>query len=323
MHPLQTIPPLIDTTEIDSLKNIGNKLVEKADALATMDKEEFISTITTDASQLFTADSLEYIIRGFIGFGLKVLAAFAIYAVGMWVIRKTKRILAKVFQKKNTDKGLASFVTSLVSISLTIILIIITVGALGINTTSLAALLAAGGMAIGMAMSGTVQNFAGGIMILVFKPFKVGDFIEAQGFSGNVTGIDIFSTKLTTPDNKVIMIPNGALSNGIINNYSRQEYRRVDWVVGVEYGTDFEKAKEVLTKLINSDPRIGTVPDKPFVGIQTLNASSVDIIIKVWVKKEDYWDVFYDFNAKVYKSLPEHGIGFPFPQMDVWLRKQG
>jgi small conductance mechanosensitive channel len=203
---------------------------------------------------------------------------------------------------------------------MTIILIVITISTLGINTTSVAALLASGGVAIGFAMSGTLQNLAGGVMILAFKPFKNGDYIEAQGYAGTVDSIDIFNTKITTPDNKMIMIPNGILSNGTINNYSKQDFRRVDWIIGIEYGSDFEKASETIQSILSGDPRILSEPAKPFVGIETLNASSVDVVVKVWVKTSDYWDVYYDYNALFYKKLPEHGINFPFPQLDVWFR---
>lgn len=313
MNLLQIPQPVINP---DSLA-----IVSEVEKLSEMDSKELITTLSTDASKLFTADTLEFLVHEAINFGIKILAALAVYALGAWIIRKCKKILSRIFERRKTDHTLATFVTSLVSISLTVLLIIITIGTLGINTTSFAALLAAGGMAIGMAMSGTVQNFAGGIMILVFKPFRSGDYIEAQGYAGTVSDIDIFSTKLVTTDNKVIMIPNGALSNGTINNYSKQQYRRVEWVVGVEYGTDFEYAKSVISEIISGDTRIQSEPQLPFIGIAALSASSVDITIRAWVLKEDYWDVFYDYNAKFYKILPQKGINFPFPQMDVWMRK--
>ena len=185
-----------------------------------------------------------------INFGLKVLAAIVIYALGAWVIRRVKHILNRVFQKRKTEGTLATFVTSLVTITMTVILIIITIGTLGINTTSIAALLAAGGMAIGMALSGTVQNFAGGIMILIFKPFKSGDYIEAQGYAGIVSEVNIFSTKLRTYDNRTIILPNGALSNGNINNVFDKPYNRLEWQVDLEYSVDNEKAKEAMMALL-------------------------------------------------------------------------
>lgn len=214
---------------------------------------------------------------------------------------------------------------SLVSITLTILLIILTVGTLGVNTTSLAALLAAGGMAIGMALSGTVQNFAGGIMLLVFKPFKAGDFIEAQGFSGTVSEVNIVSTKLRTTDNRTIVLPNGALSGGTINNISQNPTRRVEWKIGVEYGSDTEKAREILLGLLNDDKRVLTGPDAPELPSMKLSAlmdSSIELQLRCWVKTEDYWDVLYDTNEKIYISLPQNGISFPFPQLDVHVVDQ-
>lgn len=186
---------------------------------------------------------IEDVIRDLIGFGLKVLAAIVIYSIGAWVIRKVKQLLHKIFERKHTEKTLSSFVISLVSITLTVILVIVTIGTLGINTTSIAALLAAGGMAIGMALSGTVQNFAGGIMILLFKPFKAGDYIEALGFSGIVSDVNIVSTRLRTFDNKTIILPNGALSNGNIKNYFERKVNRLEWYTQVDYSTDNAKAR--------------------------------------------------------------------------------
>lgn len=316
------IPSVTDTTALDSLEHFSARIAQKTDSLANMDTEQFIATISKDASKLFTPETLDYIIHGLISFGLKLLAALAIYIIGAWIIRKCKRLVMRMFERRKTEKSLASFVINLISITLTVILIVIAISTLGINTTSIAALLASGGVAIGLALSGTLQNFAGGIMILTFKPFKSGDYIEAQGYSGTVDSIDIFNTKLTTPDNKMIMIPNGTLSNGTINNYSKQQFRRVDWILGVEYGTDFEKAKGIIENIISAekDTRILSKPSAPFIGIESLSASSVDIIVKAWVKTSDYWDVFYDYNARFYTELPQNGINFPFPQMDVWLR---
>lgn len=316
------IPSVTDTTALDSLEHFSARIAQKTDSLANMDTEQFIATISKDASKLFTPETLDYIIHGLISFGLKLLAALAIYIIGAWIIRKCKRLVMRIFERRKTEKSLASFVINLISITLTVILIVIAISTLGINTTSIAALLASGGVAIGLALSGTLQNFAGGIMILTFKPFKSGDYIDAQGYSGTVDSIDIFNTKLTTPDNKMIMIPNGTLSNGTINNYSKQQFRRVDWILGVEYGTDFEKAKGIIENIISAekDTRILSKPSAPFIGIESLSASSVDIIVKAWVKTSDYWDVFYDYNARFYTELPQNGINFPFPQMDVWLR---
>ena len=258
-------------------------------------------------------------------FGLKVLAALAIYIIGAWLIKKITKMVSKGLEKKASDAALASFVKSLVSITLWVLLIIITVGALGINTTSLAALLAAGGMAIGMALSGTVQNFAGGIMLLVFKPIKAGDFIEAQGFTGTVSEINITSTKLVTLDNRVVFIPNGALSSGNINNFSVKDLRRVDINVSVAYGTDIEKAKATVLDIIKSNPKTlnaGTPgAADPFVALLTLGESTITLVTRTWVKAEDYWDVYFWINENLYSRLPETGIEFSYPQVTVNINK--
>ena len=247
-----------------------------------------------------------------------------IYAIGAWLIRRIKNILNRIFERKHTEKTLSSFVTSMVTITLTVLLFIITIGTLGINTTSLAALLAAGGMAIGMALSGTVQNFAGGIMILMFKPFKAGDYIEALGFSGIVNEVNIVSTKLRTFDNKTIILPNGALSNGNIKNYFERKVNRLEWTVNLDYSTDNAKAKEVMMNLLKSDKRIldSSTPgaSNPFVALNAMKDSSVEYVMKGWVNTEDYWDVMYDMNEAIFTELPKQGLSFPFPQMDIHMK---
>lgn len=260
-----------------------------------------------------------------IQFGLKLLAAIVIYSLGAWFIKRVKKILQKIFERKKTETTLATFISSLASISLTVILIILTISALGVNTTSLAALLAAGGMAIGMAMSGTVQNFAGGIMLLAFKPFKAGDFITAQGYTGTVESVSIVSTKLITTDNRVIILPNGALSNGNIDNYSAKPVRRVDFKFGFEYGIDADKCIQELKKIVEADKRVLTSKAKgasdPFIVLSELADSSVNFIVRVWVKSPDYWGVYFDTIKSVYSIMPDKGFGFPFPQMDVHMKQ--
>ena len=256
-----------------------------------------------------------------IQFGLKVLAALAVYFIGAWLLKLIKRGMQRMFLRRKTDKTLATFLTSFVSFLLTIILIITTVSTLGVNTTSLAALLAAGGMAIGMALSGTVQNFAGGIMLLAFKPFKVGDFIEAQGYSGTVSEMSIVSTKIVTTDNRVVSLPNGALSNGTINNFSRKPIRRVEWKISMEYGTDSDACMALLLQLLKEDKRVLTAKFKgaadPFVAVSGLEESAVVFVIRAWVESADYWNLFFDYNNRVYTELPKRGFKFPFPQLDV------
>ena len=305
--------------------------------LPILQAEAAVEKFTADSIQAKTAETLDMIKntdtnvllqnlgQQALQFGLKVLAALAIYIIGGWIIKKIVKLVSKGLEKKGSDAALASFVKSLVSITLWVLLIIITIGALGINTTSLAALLAAGGMAIGMALSGTVQNFAGGIMLLVFKPIKAGDFIEAQGFMGTVSEINITSTKLVTLDNRVVYIPNGALSSGNINNFSVNELRRVDINVCIAYGNDIEKAKEVALGIIKSNPKAldSTTPGAadPFVALLNFKESTIELVTRTWVKAADYWDVYFWINENLYAKLPENGIAFSYPQINVNINK--
>ena len=298
----QTSIPINPADSLD-LKGSAEKFVEK---VTTTPADVLLKELGNDALQ----------------FGLKVLAALAIYFIGAWVIKRIKKLLGNIFERRKTDKAIASFTMSLVSISLTIILIILTVGTLGVNTTSLAAILAAGGMAIGMALSGTVQNCAGGIMLLVFKPFKAGDFIEAQGFSGTVSEVNIVSTKLTTTDNRVIVLPNGSLSSGTINNISQNPIRRLEWKIGVEYGSNIDQTRKVILGILNADARVlhgKDAPDEPNVKLSGLLDSSVEIQARCWVRTDDYWNLLWEINELIYKELPKNGIDFPFPRLDVHL----
>ncbi len=299
---------LLQTTPIDTL-DIQAQLAAVSEKLST-------TTVTELAAELMDKA---------VAFGLKLLAALAIYLIGAWAIRKIKGIIGKIFERKHTDAAIVSFIQSITSIALTILLIIITIGAVGVDTTSIAALLAGGGMAIGMALNGTVQNFAGGLMIIAFKPFKAGDYIQAQGFEGTVSEVNIVSTKLTTVDNKCIIIPNGALSNGTINNFSHNTLRRVDWTVNVEYGSSVEDTKKVLMSILAEDSRILNVikggPADPFVALSSLSDSSIVFVMRAWVKAEDYWDVNFSVNEKIYTDLPANGIKFPFSQLDVHVHQ--
>jgi len=307
--------------ELSSIVN-AEELAKKVspDSLKTK-TEATIDYITTSNPSELLSDLLHQAIV----FGLKVLAAFAIYIVGMWLIKRLRKILRRSFARKGADPALASFVDSLVSIVSIIVLIIIAVGALGINTTSLAALLAAGGMAIGMALSGTVQNFAGGLMIMVFRPFKAGDFITAQGFSGFVEEVNIVSTKIRTVDNRIIILPNGTLSNGTIDNFS-QAFRRLEWKVSVEYGSDAEKTRSIIMSILGDEPRIldASIPScaDPVVYLSELQDSGIQFSVRAWVKNEDFWPVYFSVNEKIYNELPKNGIAFPFPQLDVRIKSQ-
>lgn len=252
--------------------------------------------------------------------GKDLLGAIIIYIVGRFIIKQVGRLLARILEKRKLEISVQTFLRSLVSILLNLILAFAIVSRLGVETTSFAALLASAGVAIGMALSGNLSNFAGGLIILVFKPFKVGDYIEGQNANGTVHEIQIFHTILTTVDNKVIYVPNGALSSNAITNYSKQETRRAEWVFGVEYGEDFEKVKAVLQRIIDADPRILKDP-APMIALGALSASSVDIKVRAWAKTADYWDVYFDMNKIVYDTFNKEGIGFPFPQLTVHQAK--
>ena len=260
-----------------------------------------------------------------IHFGLKLLLAILIYIVGIWLIRLVKRALRKLFDARGTDKTVASFVSSFTSVVLTIVLIVLSISTLGVNTTSLAALLAGGGVALGMALCGTLQNFSGGLLILAFKPFKVGDFIEAQGYAGTVTEMSIVSTKITLPDNRSVTIPHGALANGNINNYSRNPLRRLEWTVSLEYGTDADACEAKLLQIAREDHRIvdASTPGAadPFASVKELGDSAVVFILRAWVRRDDYWDVFFAINDAIYRQLPQAGFKFPFPQLDIHFKQ--
>ena len=251
-----------------------------------------------------------------VSLGSKLLIALVVFLVGRWIVKKLNRLLVTILEKRKVEASLSSFVKSLVSITLNLLLIIIVIGVLGIETSSFIALFASAGVAIGMALSGTLQNFAGGVMILLFKPFKVGDFIEAQGQSGTVKEIQIFNTIVTTADNKIIIIPNGGLSTGIMKNYSKEETRRVDWQFGIAYGDNYDKAKEVIGRLLDEDSRVLKTPAY-FIALTSLGDSSVNIVVRAWVNAADYWGVFFDMNEKVYKTFARENLNIPFQQIDV------
>ncbi len=253
-------------------------------------------------------------------YGLRLLGAVVVLVIGLWIIKILVRSSQRIMMKSKIDASLSSFLKSMIDILLKVMLIISVMGMMGIQMTSFIALLGAAGLAVGMALSGTLQNFAGGMMILVFKPFKVGDYINAQGHSGSVKEIQIFVTVLTTPDNKTIIIPNGPLSNGSLTNYSSQSRRRVDWSFGIAYGDNYDTAKKMLLDMMKEDKRIFSNPE-PFVALGELADSSVNITVRAWVNAADYWGVYFDMNEKFYKNAGQFNLSIPFPQMDVHLDK--
>ncbi|MBR5540837.1 MAG: mechanosensitive ion channel [Bacteroides sp.] len=257
------------------------------------------------------------LINGSIDLGGRILAALIIFFIGKYLINWINKLFGKMLQSRNVDASIQGFLRSIVNITLLVMLFLAVIGKLGIELTSFAALLASVGVAVGMALSGNLSNFAGGVIILVFRPYKVGDYIETStGASGKVTDIQIFHTVLTTSDNKVVFAPNGAMSSAVVTNYNRKENRRLQFTFGVEYGTDFELAKAALLEIINKDSRILKDPE-PFIVVGELADSSVNIIVRVWVNSDDYWNVNFDMNKNVYATFNEKGISFPFPQLTV------
>ena len=253
-------------------------------------------------------------------FGPKLIGAIITLIIGWWIIKVIQKTLRKTFEKRDIEPSLRGFLNSMIGILLKTMLLVSVVGMVGVEMTSFIAILGAAGLAIGMALSGTLQNFAGGVMILLFKPFKTGDFIDAQGHKGVVNEIQIFNTILKTPDNKTIIIPNGGLSTSSMVNFSTEANRRVDFVFGIAYGDDVDKAKSVLRKLIDADSRIHQEPE-PFIAVSELADSSVNLVVRVWSEAANYWGIFFDLTENVYKTFEKEGINIPFPQMDVHLQK--
>lgn len=251
-----------------------------------------------------------------VAYGGKLLLAIITLIVGLWLISRLSKVLRKVFELRSFERTLQIFLIQLISIVLKILLFISVVTMVGVQMTSFIALLGAAGIAFGMALSGTLQNFAGGVMLLIFKPFKVGDYIEAQGYAGTVKEMLIFHTVLNTPDKKTIVIPNGALSTGSLINFSAEPLRRVDWTFGISYTDSIDLAREIILDVMNSDERIHKEPS-PFVGVISLGDSSVNLVTRVWVDAPNYWDVFFAMNERVKKEFDSRGITIPFPQRDV------
>ncbi len=253
-------------------------------------------------------------------YGPKLIGAVAVWIIGGWVVKILVKMFDKMLIKSKTDESLRPFLRGMIGGLLKVMLVITALGMLGIEMTSFIAILGAAGLAVGLALSGTLQNFAGGVILLVFKPFKAGDFIAAQGFSGTVSEIQIFNTILKTSDNKTIIIPNGGLSTSPMTNYSTEERRRVDWIISIGYGDDVTQAERVIKQLCDEDSRILKDPEV-FIAVSELADSSVNFAVKAWVKAEDYWGVFYDMNKKVYVVFDKEGLNIPYPQMDVHLHK--
>lgn len=300
--------------ENDSIVNEVTQTLQDTTALSHM-TQGIKYVATTPVSDWLPQMVHDYVVP----LGLKLLAAIIVFLLGRWIIKLIKKWMANGLMSRHGDATLHGFLSNLVSVVLYFILIIAIVGILGINTSSLVALLASAGLAVGMSLGGTLQNFAGGVLIVMFRPFKVGDFISSQGYEGKVNEIQIFNTHILTVDNKEVILPNGALATGALTNYSKQGTRRVDWTFSIAYGDDYDKAKAVLRRLCDDDQRIQKSPE-PFVELIKLNDSSVDITVRAWVNAADYWGVFFSMNEKVYKTFAQEGLNIPFPQVDVHMK---
>ena len=290
---------------LDSLKTArAEALAEKVQNLSNMSADQIISLLLEEAVKI----------------GMKVLAAIAIYIIGAWVIKKIKRIIRKIMERRNIDPSITSFTLSFTTIALTLMLILMTVDALGINTNSIVALLAGSGLAIGMAFSGSLQNFAGGIMILVFKPFRVGDYVEFQNCTGTISSIEMTSTFIISDNGETIVLPNGTIFNGMLINHSKLCKKRVVWNISVAYGSNIELVRATALALLESNPDVLKEEKPPAVVISNLGESAVIVSIRCWVEHTNYWKTLYWGYEEIYKSFNAAGIQFPYPQLDVHMK---
>lgn len=364
---------MIQTTDINTVDDPAANIPDLKDGLEQLKNFSFNDFISDLSERL-------------VNFAIDVAIAIAVFYIGKFIIRRIYRVIASILVRRQIDNSLTTFILSFVRIVLYFILIITVIGILGIETSSFLALFASAGVAIGMALSGTLQNFAGGVLILLLKPYKVGDYIEAQGYAGTVREIQIFHTVITTYDNKAIIIPNGGLSTSSVNNWSREDYRRVSWSVAISYGDSVETARNAILEMFADDHRIiresadeihhsgdedddnnvqhdgdllpeprkpgllrrifsrkdkvkealdrwqethdhnikalkPRVTRDPSVVVNELSDSGIQLQVRAWVESANYWSVFYDYNERIYNELPSHGISFPFPQMDIHIRR--
>ncbi|MBQ8745984.1 MAG: mechanosensitive ion channel family protein [Rikenellaceae bacterium] len=299
-------------TTTDSLKVIL--------ADTTLTAQEKTAVVAEQVKNMTFSDILSMLAEWGIEIAAKIAIALAIYFVGRWLIGRLVKIVNKVCEKRGVEISLQQFFKNMIKTVLYICLALTVIGILGIDTTSLIAMFASASLAIGMALSGTMQNFAGGVMILLLRPYRVGDYVEAQGQAGTIKEISLFNTVITTVDNQTIYVPNSSISTGIINNYSQAATRRVDWNVTISYGDDVEVARRVLIEMMNSDKRVMQDP-APVVYLTSLGDSAVNISARAWVANADYWGVYFDLNERIYNELPKHGLHFPFPQLSVHVEK--
>ena len=295
-----------------------------ADSAAGSELKEAIGAATQplnlDIKHWFSRSMLEEWLNAGINFGLRVILVVVLFWLGKVVITRLKKIFNGILLRRNIEGVAVSLLDSVFTSILYIALFLFLAGVLGVKSVSFAAVLASMGLAVGMALSGQLQNLAGGVIIIVTKPFKLGDVISSQGTDGTVKAVRLFHTEVLTPDNKAAFIPNGLLSSNNIINYSHENIRRVEWTIGIEYNEDFDRARNLLRSIIESDARILKTPDYT-IALLSLGASSVNIVIRAWTANETYWDVFLDINERIYKEFNAAGIGFPFPQLTVHQAK--
>lgn len=364
----------VPTAVQDTLLKVANNVKVATDS--TM-QEITPEKISNELKNIEWNEVLQMVSTQVVNLGIRILAAIAVFYIGKFIIKRLHSLLRKILIKREVDKSLGSFLLSFLKITLMFLLVVTVIGVLGIETSSFIAIFASAGVAIGMALSGTLQNFAGGVLILLLKPYKVGDYIEFGEYKGHVKEIQIFHTVIITYNNERIVIPNGGLSTGTINNFSAESHHRIEWRVSISYGDDVEVARKVILSILNKDERvvkkympeelqeqhevsvsdenekkrhwwqkifcsgklkkkvdswkseqeqdfIKLIPKKdctPYVAVETLGDSSVILVVRAWSKNKDYWNVLYQTYESIYKELPKNGVHFPFPQMDVNIKK--
>lgn len=281
------------------------RLAEVVTKIAETDYTELINTLLSQA----------------VWVALKIFLALLIYMVGRLLTRWILRIMDRSFARRDVEASLRSFLRSMVKAVMTILVILAAVQTLGINTTSFLAIFASAGLAVGMALSGTLQNFAGGVILLLLRPYRVGDYITAQGQSGTVKNIGLFSTQLSTGDNRIIYVPNSAISTDIVDNYSQATNRRLDWNISISYGDDIDVARKAILEMLAADSRVLKEPAAPMVAVKELGDNAVILLVRCWTANSNYWGLFWDMNEKMYKELPAKGVNFPFPQLDVHIKQ--
>ena len=288
----------------------------------TPDATEQMPDVVEQVKEIMDPDKVNHLVEVgtelAVQYGLQLLAAIAIFIVGKMVAKWIRKLVTRVMKKAEIDQIIIGFTSNIAYIAVLAFVIVAALGQLGIQTTSFIAILGAAGLAVGLALQGSLANFAAGFLMIIFRPFKVGDFVEAAGVSGSVQSIQIFTTTLITPDNKTIIIPNGKIGNDNIINYSTQANRRVDLTVGVAYDADLKQVRSVLEDIVSKDDRILDDPAHQ-IAVSELADNSVNFVVRLWVKSADYWNVYFDTNESVKVRFDEAGIGIPFPQRDVHL----